>query len=157
MHASPLWQLARCCELTLSGSFSMSFPLTPSPVAESFPWCACSKGTLLGKVFRLFRAAPYGSALQGCSRDMLWLYQRMQRMPALSALCSSTDSNCGDSKDEARCSSLRALCALAVLGQWDSSGSESWTGMQQRADVCWNNSSFSSLVYFVWMSCFLQF
>jgi len=72
-------------------------------------------------------------------------------MPALSALCSGMDSNCRDSKDEARCSFLRALCALAVLGQRDFSGSESWTGMQQKVGVCWNNSSFASLVYFVWM------
>lgn len=72
-------------------------------------------------------------------------------MPTLSILCSGTDSNCGDSKDEARCSFLRALCALAVLGQRDFSGSESWTGLQQKAYVCWNHSSSSSLVYFVWM------
>lgn len=71
-------------------------------------------------------------------------------MPALSALCSGTD-NCRDSKDEAICSFLRAPCALAVLGQWDFSGSESWKGMQQKADVYWNNSSSSSLVYFIWM------
>lgn len=62
-------------------------------------------------------------------------------MLALSGLCSGADSNCRDSKDETRCTFLRALCALAVLGQWDFSGFESWTGMQQKADVCWNNSS----------------
>lgn len=72
-------------------------------------------------------------------------------MLVLSALCSGTDSICRDSKDEARCSFLRALSALAVLAQQDFSGSESWTGMQQKADVCWNNSSSSSLVGFVWM------
>lgn len=56
-------------------------------------------------------------------------------MPALGVPCSGTDSSCRDSQDEAKCSSLRALRALAVRGQQDLWCFRSCTGMEQEAGI----------------------
>lgn len=144
--ASPLWQLARGCEWALSGFFSCSF--LPPLLQQQNPFL----GAFLGKVFSLSscpsRPCPSGMLKGRVPCSMFQLYQRIQRMPILRVLHSGTVSNHRDSRMRPDALSS-GHCALAERGQWDFSGSKSWTGMQQKADACWNNSSSSSLVYFV--------
>lgn len=140
--------MAACqgCEWALSGLFSCCFLPLPLPAAESSPCCISGEGTTPGKVFSL-STCP----LRPCPAGML-----REPAPALSEDSKDANTPCLlRQSQQPGTAGMRpdALssghCALADRGQQEFSGSKSWTGMQQKADACWNNSSSSSLVYFV--------